>query len=228
MSEIILPKIYHNDSSGRYPDQVGKPKISYSQYTSWKDEKYKGEYIRHYFFLGPRTTNVYAEYGSSCGQYFEDQSINKNWLSDEDVEVLKKLHRPNNAKYEVEIVIDMGEYCIQGFIDQEYEEDGLIVKDLKSGNVNTKVKFYGGKDYQQTTLYSHARALEGEEIKYSGVILLGRKGDGGRWGKLRLSGDIIDIPTPYSKERAEKALKDITKEVHAISDLYKTYLKIIN
>lgn len=224
---IILPKTYKNDSSGRYPEHVGKPKISYSQYTSWKDEKYRDEYIRHYFFGGPRSTNQFAEFGSACGKYFEDQTVDSNWLSEDDVKVLQKLHRPENAKYEVEIVIDMEEYCIQGFIDQEYEEDGLIVNDLKSGNINTKVKFYGGQNYQQTTLYSHARHLEGQQIKYSGVTLLGRKGDGGRWGKLRLSGDIEKIPTPYTNERAQVALKDVTKEVYAISDLYKIYLKIV-
>lgn len=227
MNEIILPKLYLNDASGNYPQHVNKYKLSYSQYTSWKDPLYKSDYIRQYF-LGERSgAGIYALFGSACGGYFEDLTIDSQWLSAEDVKVLKKLERPNNAKYEGEIVLDRGSYVIQGFIDQEFMVgDKLFIKDLKTGNVDSKVKFYGGPEYQQTTIYSHARKLEGFDIGYSGVMLLGRKGNGGQYGPLRLSGVIEHIATPYSEERAKKALASIDAAVFEISNAYKLFLKL--
>ncbi len=224
--EIELPKIY-DDPFGNYPQHVNKPKISYSQYTSWKDPLYKNDYILQYF-LGIRSeSGIYAQFGSACGQYLEDESIDTAWLSDDDVKVLQKIERPEGAKYEGEIVIDRGAYVIQGFIDQEFMVgDKLTINDLKTGNADTKVKFYGSQEYQQTTLYAYARKQEGFDIGYSGVILLGRKGNGGQYGALRLSGVIEKIPTPYSDERARKALANIDVAVHEIAEAYKVFKKL--
>lgn len=227
MNNIELPKIYLNDASGNYPQHVGKNKISYSQYNSFKDPLYKNDYIRQYF-LGERSeSGIYALFGSACGEYLEKLEVDTNWLSPNDVKVLEKLERPEGATYEGEIVIDRGTYVIQGFIDQEFGVDGkLFIKDLKTGNVNTKVKFYGGPEYQQTTIYSYARVQEGYTIGYSGVMLLGRKGNGEQYGPLKLSGVIEHIETPYSEERAKKALASIDAVVFEISNAYKLFKKL--
>ena len=225
-SKLVLPKVYMNDASGNYPQHVGKPKISYSQFSSWKEDAYREDYIRQYFMGGPYTSNQFAEFGSCCGEYLEKLAVNTDWLSDNDVEILKQLERPENAIYEGEIVIDMGTFVIQGFIDQEWECDkGLNIKDLKTGNADKKVEYYGGDDYQQTTIYSYAREQEGFTINSSSVTLLGRKGNGFANHPLRLSGEIIEIPTPYSKERAEIALQRIREVAHEISEAYQLYLK---
>lgn len=221
----MLPRVY-TSSDGKYAQHNGKPKLSYSQYTSWKDPLYKYQYIRQYFMGIEEEPGIYAKFGSACGQYLEDLTVDGYWLTPDDLKVLDTIYRPDNAKYEGEIVIDRGWYVIQGFIDQEYEtEAGLIVNDFKTGN-EKKVSFYGGPEYQQTTLYSFAREQEGYEIAYSGVQLLCRKGDGNRYGRLRLEGGIKKIPTPYSAARATAALSDIDKVAKEISEYFKLFKKL--
>ena len=227
MQNLNLPKIYKNDASGNYPQHVGKCKLSYSQYNSWKDPLYNLDYIRQYFMGEVQEAGIYAKFGSACGEYLEDESIDEAWLSEDDVMTLRKLERPAGSIYEGEIVIDRGWYVIQGFIDQEYMvDDKLFIKDLKTGNINTKVSFYGSDKYQQTTLYAYAREQEGFNIGYSGVMLLGRKGNGEQWGPLRLSGDIKHIETPYSKERAKMALAHIDVAAIEIANAYAVYKKL--
>ena len=228
--DVLLPKVYLNDASGNYPQHVGKPKISYSQYQSWISTEYRPDYIRSYFLDGPRTTNIYAEFGSACGTYLESLEVDEAWLTENDVEVLNKVPRPENAIYEGEIVIDRGHYVIQGFIDIEYigMNGKLNIQDFKTGNADTKAKYYGGDDYQQTTLYCFAREVEGYEIDQSGVVLLGRKGNNVNGNNLRLSGVIKKIPTPYSKERAMRALAHIDVAVFEISNAFKLFEKLNN
>ena len=231
MSNILLPKVYeiYPTTPEKFHKYAGMPKISYSQYTSWKDPLYHEGYIKQYFMGEKDPGNIYAHFGSACGGYLEDLTIDKEWLSAKDVEVLKKIERPDGAIYEGEIVIDRGDYVIQGFIDQEFMNANgkLTIKDLKTGNVKTKIDFYGGDEYQQTTMYAHARKQEGWDLEYVGVMLLGRKGFGDeRQHNLHLSGDLVTIETPYSEERAENFLKGMDKVVKEISNLYKTYVKI--
>lgn len=223
---LDLPKVYENEG-GKYPQHVGKPKLSYSAYGSFTEESYRGEFFANYF-LGIRGEgNIFTEYGSKCGEFLE--KLETSDLSEFDISVLSQITRPQNARYEVEVVVDRGSYVIQGFIDQEYQgENGLIIQDLKTGAIDKKAKDYGGDDYQQTTLYAYQRALEGETIAYSGVMLLDRKGNGQEKYPLRLTGEIAYIPTPYSKERAENFLTKfdkIAKEIEAYHKVYKKYFK---
>lgn len=220
---LDLPKVYENEG-GNYPQHVGKPKLSYSAYNSFLEESYKGEFFANYF-LGIRSEgNIFTEYGSKCGEYLE--KLEKSDLSEFDISVLEKIERPENARYEVEVVIDRGSYVIQGFIDQEFKvPDGLVIKDLKTGAIDKKAKDYASEDYQQTTLYAYQRELEGENIVYSGVMLLDRKGNGQEKYPLRLTGEIADIPTPYSKERAEEFLKKFDKVAMQIEEYHKVYKK---
>ena len=220
---LDLPKVYENEG-GNYPQHVGKPKLSYSAYNSFLEESYKGEFFANYF-LGIRSEgNIFTEYGSKCGEYLE--KLEKSDLSEFDISVLEKLERPENARYEVEVVIDRGSYVIQGFIDQEFKvPDGLVIKDLKTGAIDKKAKDYASEDYQQTTLYAYQRELEGENVVYSGVMLLDRKGNGQEKYPLRLTGEIADIPTPYSKERAEEFLKKFDKVAMQIEEYHKVYKK---
>lgn len=227
---MVLPKVYevNENTPEKYKVHEGKPKISYSQYTSFIEPLYFPDYIQQYFYGIKKDAGIFAEFGSACGQFMEDLSIDKNWLSDFDVEVLSSIERPDNAVYEGEIVIDRGSYVIQGFIDQEFEvaPGKLNIIDFKTGNVDKKVAFYGGDEYQQTTLYAYQREVEGWEINWSGVKLIGRKGNGREGHPLRLSGVVETIPTPYSKERAEMALKKIDVVANTISELYQVYLKM--
>lgn len=222
---LDLPKVYENEG-GKYPQHVGKPKLSYSAYNSFNEEAYKGEFFANYF-LGKRGDgNIFTDFGGKCGVLFETDAETSD-LSEFDVSVIKGIERPANALYEVEIVVDRGSYVIQGFIDREYLdiESNLVIDDLKTGAIKTKKAFYGGDEYQQTTLYSYQRELEGEHIAYSGVILLDRKGNGQEKYPLRLTGEIENIPTPYSKKRAEDFLKSFDKTAKKIEEYHKVYKK---
>lgn len=227
MNQLLLPRTYE-DKFGNYPQHVGKPKLSYSQYSSWNDPLYEKDYIRAYFMGHWEDGGIFAQFGSACGTYFENLTVNKKWLSVKDIEVLCKLHRPENAKYEVEVVIDRGWYVIQGFIDQEFEigDKRLKIHDLKTGNVDTKRSMYAGDTYQQTTLYSYQREVEGYHIDYSGVILLGRKGSGRPGSPLKLSGVIEEIPTPYSVKRAEEFLMKMDETAEQVAEAYLLYNKL--
>lgn len=223
---LDLPKVYevNENTPEHYKKYEGMPKLSYSAYNSFCEESYKGEFFANYF-LGIRSEgNIFTEYGSKCGEYLE--KLEKSDLSEFDISVLEKIERPENARYEVEVVIDRGSYVIQGFIDQEFKvPDGLVIKDLKTGAIDKKAKDYASEDYQQTTLYAYQRELEGENVVYSGVMLLDRKGNGQEKYPLRLTGEIADIPTPYSKERAEAFLKKFDKVAKQIEEYHKVYKK---
>lgn len=219
----LLPKIYE-DPNGKYPHLKGKPKLSYSAYTSFKEQAYTGEFFATYFLCIPSEGNIFTSYGSLCGKYFEDKT--DGGLSDFDKEILDKIERPENAKYEVEVVIDRGWYVIQGFLDREYlTEEGLVVEDLKTGAIASKKKFYASEEYQQTTLYSYQREKEGNIIKGSRVLLADRKGNGSEKHPLRLTGEIEIIQTPYSKERAEAFLEEFDKTAEKIKEYYKVFQK---
>jgi hypothetical protein len=228
MPKVILPKVYEikEDTPEKYHKFAGRPKISYSQYTSFKELMYRGSYIGGYFLGIKDDGNIFSTFGGKCGEYWEKEKCSD--LGEGDILVLQTLPRPSTAKYETEIVVDRGTYVIQGFVDQEDEpEEGkLIITDLKTGNHTDKPKFYGGKDYQQTTLYSYCRDLEGYEILESKVLLLERKGNGAEKHPLRLSGKLLEIPTPYSRKRAETFLKELDKTVNIISNYFRVYNKI--
>jgi len=224
--EIVLPKIY-NDPFGNYPQHKNKPKVSYSQLNSFKDAMYKGSYFGQYFLGVPDEGNIFSDFGKKCGEYWEKED--ESDLNKEDIDILKaNLDRPEGARYEVEIVVDRGFYVIQGFIDFELEVKPKIlhIVDMKTGNHKDKPAFYASDAYQQTTLYSYQRELEGNTIEYSGVKLLERKGNGAEKYPLKLSGKIKEIPTPYSVERAEKFLSEVDKTVMEISKYYKAYKKL--
>ena len=222
---LDLPKVYENEG-GKYPQHVGKPKLSYSAYNSFNEDAYKGEFFANYF-LGIRGEgNIFTDFGGKCGKLFETDTDGSD-LSEFDTNVIKSIDRPENSLYEVEIVVDRGSYVIQGFIDREYLdlEGNLVIDDLKTGAIKSKKDFYGGPEYQQTTLYAYQRELEGEHIAYSGVILLDRKGNGQEKYPLRLTGEIEYISTPYSKKRAEAFLKSFDKTAKNIEEYYKVYKK---
>lgn len=233
---MILPRIYNNEG-GKYPQFKGLPKLSYSQYTSWKDLKYRDDYILQYFFKVDVVSpfQVFADYGTHCGEFIETSGEKVgNMLSENDISILNSIEYPDNSVYEDEIVLPIydkdGEilFVIQGFIDRAtyIDKNKVTIIDYKTGNIEKKAEYYGSEDYGQTTLYAHTKITEGYELDYSGVVLLGRKGNGRAGHPIRLSGEIKDIPTKYTKTRANKLIKDMTKVAKEISTYYTVLTKI--
>ena len=213
-----------------------KPKISYSQYSSYKDEEYQDQYYLQYFSNIRLPSGEFAEFGTSCGQFIEDVGMGittprTGCLSKEDVEIiLDKITFHPNSVYEDKIIVDCGDYLIEGYADRiKYLDNKEVeVEDFKTLNIDTKRKFYESEEYGQTALYSYKKEKEGYIVKRSFVTGLGRKGsslDGTGNFKMRLSGVVEEIETPYTKERGEKVIEDITKVVHQISDDYKIFIK---
>ena len=213
-----------------------KPKISYSQYSSYKDEEYQDQYYLQYFSNIRLPSGEFAEFGTSCGQFIEDVGMGitpprTGCLSKEDIEIiLDKITFHPNSVYEDKIIVDCDGFILEGYADRiKYLDNKEVeVEDFKTLNIDTKRKFYESEEYGQTALYSHHKEKEGYTVKRSFVTGLGRKGsslDGTGNFKMRLSGVVEEIETPYTKERGEKVIEDITKVVHQISDDYKIFIK---
>lgn len=224
-----LPSKYEN-RSGRpeFEKYVGRPKLSYSAYNSFKEPAYKGEFFGVYFLGAPRTGTIFTEYGSAVGAY-QETGEPQEYLSQSDKDILDtKIGRPKGAIYEKELIIDRGEYIIQGFCDRIIIDSEFIdVVDFKTGSIEKKKKDYESEDYQQTTLYCYGLEQMGYKIKNSGVILMDRKGntlEQGNKNVLRLTGYMEYISTPYSKERAEKFLKKFDEVAKEIESYYKVYV----
>lgn len=226
--KIILPRVYESKEGSKFEKHNGKPKISYSQYNSWCEDAYRGSYIGKYFLGIDDPGNVFTEFGSMCGEYLETGEDETKYLDVEDLKWLDTVNKPKGAEYEREVVLDLGNFVTQGFIDQNYNvPDGIVVKDFKTGG-EKKVAHYSSEGYQQTTLYCKSLVEEGEKISESFVELLPRKGmklDKNADHPLRLVGEPIKVPTPYSEERAEDFIKKLTAVVHDISDHYQCYSK---
>jgi hypothetical protein len=232
-----LPKVYE-DRNGLFPQHKGKPKGSYSQVTSYRDEKYRYDYYVQYFFGFQVEGNEFSDFGGSCGEVI--QAIGEKWetiplgvLSDEDVGHIKNIvDFPPNSKYEDEICADFVDFVMEGYIDRaEYVGNVVNILDYKTGNIGDKVEYYGNKDYGQTVLYGKAKEDEGFEVGYCGVHLLGRKGSslsGTGNHKMRLSGEHAHVETPYSKARAKEVEKEIRTVINQIANDYEIYLKFIS
>lgn len=255
MKKLNLPRVYRSTSE-KFKKHDGKPKLSYSQHTSWKDPMYKNSYILGYIFGIPQPSNFWAEFGSYCGTALEyrlnfenvdekDKELMEDaqgYFNKLDMDTLKRADKlfPANSVYEREIVLDRGYYVIQGFIDVNFDKNKLTnVVDVKTGGKDSKTKgtsFYASDKYGQTRLYARALKEEGEELGYCGVVYLDRTYETPRTHPnttscfeepiLHLSGEIIKVETPYTEEKVEVLLASMDKTAEEISLLKDTYEKL--
>lgn len=239
--KIILPRVFKDRSpDGKYSMWDNMPKISYSQITSWKSEKYKSDYVKNYIVGIPSESGIFAEYGSACGTWIEsvgnsDKECHEPYqhlLSDFDRDILnEKLSYPDNAVYEDYIVLNVNnKFIIEGFADRciYLPDKKLIVEDFKTGSIAKKKSEYLSPDYKQTKLYAYVKEKEGYEIEDCRVIMLDRKGNGSDKHPMRLTGNIEILPTPYNREEVEEFLIDVDKIVDEISDYYTHYIKLFS
>lgn len=230
IKQLNIPWIYENKSGNpKFEKFVGRPKLSYSFYNSFLEEGYAGELFGTKFLGEEREGNVFTEYGSAVGEYLERRQQSE-LLSDFDISVLEKENPADQTcLYEYEIVVDRGSYVIQGFIDKlKRVGKKSIVIDYKTGAIDKKAKEYANIKYQQTTLYAYSEDLEGQEVEYSGVVLFDRRGnvlEKESKNNLRLTGEIEHVPTPYTRERAEKFLEKFDKTAIEIEEYWRVFNK---
>lgn len=232
---LILPKTYLDKTTdGKYAHHNGKPKLSYSQVGSWKNAKYRPDYIKQYFAGISVPGSHFTDFGSDLGTYKEwlgngkvDQEPRTVYLSDADKLWLQGLEYPENCVYEDLIVVDCGEFVMEGYIDRtKYEDRTAEIIDFKTGNIVKKKPEYEDPEYNQTTLYCYQKDLEGYEIKKSEVMLFGRAGNNTMKSPLKLTQQYEIIPTPYSRDRAEKFIESVIKLSKEISENYVKYLDL--
>ena len=237
LEKIDLPRKYEYKegvTNPLYERFNGWNKVSYSQLGSIKE--YKAGYLQDYILgVGTGESGIFASYGSSVGEYFEDGTVSE-LLSESDIEIINKLKKHDSSIFEAEVVIDLEPFglektCLQGFSDHEYILDNKkFIEDLKTGNsTNMQAKYGDMNKYFQTRIYAYQRENEGFEIGGCRVNHLGRKGNNtvkGDKNCLRLSGDIDYIETPYQRKDVEKYLKEtVVPLCKEISEYWKTYQK---
>lgn len=224
----MLPKTYNN-RGGKFPEHKGKPKISYSQVISW--ESYTDDYIRGYILGIKEPPGEYARFGSACGEYLEHLGqgleYTNDMLSEQDIEILSSVDLSGErVTFEEEIVIDYGDFVLQGFIDKaKYDGDSVVVTDFKTGNIEKKRDYYTSDDYLQTTAYCQYLESIGYEIKASEVVIFDRKGNAFRGERLSLTGDVETLETPFTEERKKLLEQRVRNAAKGVSDLYKNYTK---
>lgn len=235
---LILPKTFIDRSpDGKYSKFNGMPKLSYSQITSWKSDQYRPGYIKQYICGIQVPSGIFADYGSACGTYIESVATKnsecheeyKHLLSENDRQILNDLDYPENSVYEDYIVVDMGDFVIEGFADRctYFEDQSLHTHDFKTGSIAKKKADYASSDYKQTNVYSYVKENEGNSISDCGVILLDRAGNNSPKSPIRLTGKIEFVPTPYNRAQTEEFLDSTVRKVaQEISDYYKQYQKL--
>lgn len=235
---MILPRTYETDKE-KYKHFNGKPKLSISQHTSWKDPEYVYDYIVQYFSGIKMPDGIWACFGGEVGQYKEHHAQDLEhpeytMLSAEDKEFLQSLPYPANCLYEDEVVLDLGDFCVQGFLDKAeyFSETEVGIEDTKTGNLIKKKEYYGSDEYSQTIFYAYVKIQEGFTVIYCRVELLGRKGNNmtikGKFYPIKLSGEVEMIDTPYSEDRAKKILEDLkqtAKEIDYSYSIFRKYFK---
>lgn len=232
----MLPKIFKNTTGNPEFDKYNsKPYISYSQLTSYLDETYWMEYFTQYFSGIKSEGNDFSFMGNLVGETIQQIGENREVtteISREDLEIIKATFNfEGDNKYEDPCVIDFGDFILIGYADKVgyFEDKSVEVLDVKTLNLDKKADYYASKDYRQTTLYSYYFETKGFKIKDSFVFGYGRKGSqiqGQGNFKMRLSGEVKKIPTPYSKERAEEALEYVRETAKKISEDWKIYQRL--
>ena len=240
-AKIELPRKYEfkeGETNPLYKRYDGWNKISYSQYTSFKE--YLMGYLKDYILgIGTGESGMFANFGSDCGDFLNPNDDREyELLSINDIAILQVLKdsHPEDAEFEFEILIDLEPFglektVLQGFTDKQYPvEDRLNVSDYKTLTIKTKQAFYESDEYQQLSTYGFGLEELGHQIGEMYVTGLGRSGNNtikGDKNVLRLSGEIIRVDKPYDREKAKKVIENIVKVCKEISEYYRLYKKLL-
>jgi hypothetical protein len=170
-------------------------------------------------------SSPYAEFGTSIGVAREtgDYSI----FNIETKEILDNIARQDDCIYEREILLDMGEFVVQGFIDEltpTSTEQEYVIVDNKTGGKG-KDADYKSKDYLQTVIYRMALEQEGVKVVDTQIRFFLRLGSHFK-PPLRLDGTVFMIPIEYNEERVEYAKAKLRRIASEISELYEVFNRL--
>jgi hypothetical protein len=203
---------------------LGKFYVSYSTVSSWED--YRTDFIKQKLAGIKLPDSIYGAFGTWVGTSVEHGEVQPNNYGFTGEDNINLIERTENDKYERMILIDMGDYCIIGFVDIMREISPKVVQtiDIKTGGAK-KEEEYKKESYIQTTLYSKALEDEGYTINASGVWFCRRTGSHIK-PPLNLSNEQFYIPLEYNEKRVKYALDKVDRVVKEISEYYKIYQKI--
>lgn len=202
---------------------LNKYYISYSTISSWED--YRGDFIKQKLAEIKLPDSIYGSFGTWVGTSVEHGEVQANNYGFTGGENINLIERTEGDKYERMILIDMGDYCIIGFIDIMREVSPMVVEtiDIKTGGAK-KEDGYKQESYIQTILYSKALQDEGYTIAKSGVWFCRRTGSHIK-PPLNLSTEQFYIPLEFNEKRVKYALDKTDRVVKEISEFYKVYTK---
>jgi hypothetical protein len=214
---------FYEDNKELLAPHMGKFYISYSSISSWED--YRSDFIKQKLVGISLPESVYSNFGSWVGESVEHGKVQTNNYGFTGHENISLIERKPNAKYERMVLIDMGEYCIIGFIDILEEKTNKVVdlKDVKTGG-SKKEEEYKKESYVQLLIYAHALVLEGYTIDSMGVWFCRRTGSHIK-PPLHLSNEQFYIPLVYDAKRVKYALDKVERVVKEISEFYTTFTK---
>lgn len=222
---IILPRTTND----------GKPRISYSQVTSFESvtafnqlEKFKSisgvtgyalSYFMNYNFP-PSPMDIYAPFGSDVEDAICSGDYSK--FDTEETAILKQIK--TIGTFQKEVVVDFGEFELTGYID-DCLPDLSYLRDYKTVSKKSAHDKYGNNNYYQLDVYAlHKYMTEGRLPDKLEVCAIHRKGSHFK-PPLKVEGfEYID--RPISEERLMMVKAKVDSTVREISDLYKAYLRV--
>jgi hypothetical protein len=228
-SKIVLPTVinkdvwFYEEHKEVLEQHLGKPYVSYSTLNSYYE--YQEDLIKKKILGIELEPGVYADFGTWVGTSIETGEWQKNDHNFIGAENLDIQDRMEGAEYEKFIIIDMGEYIVIGFIDVYLPtEDGDIVIDVKTGKKGAQNK-YIKPEYIQIILYAHALELAGRNVTQASIWYIERVGSHVN-PPLGIGESQLMVDLEYSPERVKYAMDRLDEGTRAISEVYKTYLKL--
>ena len=222
-SKLSKDNWFYEENKEMIDPHLNKPYISYSTVSSWED--YRSDFIKQKLAGIKLPDSIYGAFGTWVGTSLEHGEVQANNYGFTGGENLSLIERKENAQYERMILIDLGEFCIIGFIDvlEEISPKVVNAKDLKTGGAG-KESGYLKKEYIQLIMYAYALVLEGYTINEIGVWFCRRTGSHIK-PPLNLSTEQFYLPLEYNQERVDYALDKVNRVVSEISEFHTCFEK---
>jgi len=236
---LELPKKYSAEqwerggSNPAHKKFIGTPVTSWSQVESWTAKKGfntgmagNKEYMIRYF-LGERFPDMgWGQFGNEVEDCVTLGHCDP--FDDEEMILLKDVE-PLGV-FQDEIVIDFGDFCLLGYIDDRTEDkDGIveIVRDYKTKSKSSKADLHDAKKLQ-LELYILGLQQRGFEVKRAEYLIIERLGgrecmNGGGRESLTVGNNIWKEKYLFSQKSIERAESIVRETVKEISDYYKVF-----
>ena len=239
---LELPKKYSREQwerGGSRPEHekfIGMPVTSWSQVESWTAKKGfntgmagNKEYMIRYF-LGERFPDMgWGQFGTEvedCVTLGQCEPFTPKELETiKDIEPL--------GVFQEEIVIDFGDFCLLGYIDDMSEpKDGVvdIVRDYKTKSKSSKADLHDPKKLQ-LELYILGLQQRGLKVDKAEYVIIERLGgrecmQGGGRKSLSIGKNVWRETYMFSQKSIERAESIVRESVKEISNYYKVFKEL--